>query len=45
MRAARVAFPLPARALSYWNQATASWKQAPGCTKVTMVGASFPRHP
>jgi beta-glucosidase len=35
----RVTFPLNGRSYAYWNQATGSWKVAPGCYRV-MVGAS-----
>jgi beta-glucosidase len=36
----RVTFPLDARSYSYWNEATGSWKIAPGCYRVMVGGSS-----
>jgi beta-glucosidase len=35
----RISFPIDARALSYWDVTTSSWRVAPGCYRV-MVGRS-----
>lgn len=39
-QSSRVAFPLTARSLSYWDTASNGWRVAPGCYKVMVGGSS-----
>ncbi|HVE68298.1 MAG TPA: glycoside hydrolase family 3 C-terminal domain-containing protein [Solirubrobacteraceae bacterium] len=39
-RARRIAFPIGARALSYWDVRTRDWRVAPGCYEVTVAQSS-----